>query len=57
MAADWQTMRWAAKRRMKTALDAAAGRAAALLLALELAGHVRQIAGNRFVQMRARGEP
>jgi Kdo2-lipid IVA lauroyltransferase/acyltransferase len=34
MAADWQRMRWEAKRRVKSALDAAAGRAAALLLSL-----------------------
>jgi Kdo2-lipid IVA lauroyltransferase/acyltransferase len=34
MAADWQRMRWAAKLRLKSALDSAAGRAAALLLAL-----------------------
>jgi KDO2-lipid IV(A) lauroyltransferase len=33
MAVNWQRMRWEAKRRTKTALDAAAGRAAALLLA------------------------
>ncbi len=33
MAVDWQRMRWEAKRRTKTALDVAAGRAAALLLA------------------------
>jgi Kdo2-lipid IVA lauroyltransferase/acyltransferase len=34
MAADWQRMRWEAKRRLKSGLDAAAGRAAALLLSL-----------------------
>jgi Kdo2-lipid IVA lauroyltransferase/acyltransferase len=34
MGADWQKLRWEAKRRMKSALDAAAGRAAALLLSL-----------------------
>jgi KDO2-lipid IV(A) lauroyltransferase len=34
MAADWQRMRWEAKRRAKSGLDAAAGRAAALLLSL-----------------------
>jgi Kdo2-lipid IVA lauroyltransferase/acyltransferase len=34
MGANWQRMRWEAKRRLKSALDAAAGRMAALLLAL-----------------------
>jgi Kdo2-lipid IVA lauroyltransferase/acyltransferase len=34
MAVDWQRMQWKAKRRAKSALDAAAGRAAALLLAV-----------------------
>jgi Kdo2-lipid IVA lauroyltransferase/acyltransferase len=34
MDADWQRMRWEAKRRAKSALDTAAGRAAALLLSL-----------------------
>ena len=34
----------------------ASGRAAAVLLELELAGRVRQIEGKRFVQVGARGE-
>jgi Kdo2-lipid IVA lauroyltransferase/acyltransferase len=34
MATDWQNLRWKAKRRMKSALDAAAGRTAALVLSL-----------------------
>lgn len=34
----------------------ASGRAAALLLELELTGQVRQLEGKRFVQMRTRGE-
>jgi Kdo2-lipid IVA lauroyltransferase/acyltransferase len=42
MAADWQRMRWEAKRRAKSGLDAAAGRAAALLLSLiHRCDHVR----------------